>query len=242
MKKKLTALAAAAMIAFAAPAPASAYELPQPFLTGDVAVSAGTTYKPYRVSEDMAKTIREKGKEMGENWNVKVGDPLQAGLLLSKRTDIAVAGQVVNATIQNDGTSSFQAMNSLFEKGKLGGVSFEGQMTAHTVNLILKQSEKLINSAAKAGVEKYNEKNKTNIPTDIVTVKVLDIEEMAQENGVWKLGARVIADADGFVLPLYLRTALYKHGDDLRSLTLLCDDAGKDILKGAFESLLEKTR
>ena len=105
-------------------------------------------------------------------------------------------------------------------------------------NLYLMGAEPAINELIVDAIHEHNKTALVKLPEDFAHVRLQDIEPITRLNDhTYTAGARVISDADGFIVPLYIRGYFMKKENRYRAILAVTSDAERNYLKPSLEEL-----
>ena len=105
-------------------------------------------------------------------------------------------------------------------------------------NLYLMGAEPAINELIVDAIHEHNKTAPVKLPEDFAHVRLQDIEPITRLNDhTYTAGARVISDADGFIVPLYIRGYFMKKENQYRAILAVTSDAERNYLKPSLEKL-----
>ena len=158
----------------------------------------------------------------------------------------APAGQLLVAS--DEGSFDAFVMNFSFsetEENKKGMDPFfakdQNMVSAGALmmaNLYLMGAEPAINELIVDAIHEHNKTALVKLPEDFAHVRLQDIEPITRLNDhTYTAGARVISDADGFIVPLYIRGYFMKKENRYRAILAVTSDAERNYLKPSLEEL-----
>jgi len=151
-------------------------------------------------------------------------------------------------TVSDEGSFDAFVMNFSFpetEENKKGMDPFfakdQNMVSAGALmmaNLYLMGAEPAINELIVDAIREHNKTALVKLPEDFAHVRLQDIEPITRLNDhTYTAGARVISDADGFIVPLYIRGYFMKKENQYRAILAVTSDAERNYLKPSLEEL-----
>lgn len=243
--KKFTSLMAAALLSAslftlsapvtsyaASPAPtvSSATTLPQGqgFLNKTLSLTSGT-YVPYRLTaDDMLKTETLPDELKPHLTNLPIGQ-----LQLKQDTSYKTA------FIYDWSYPIPSEKESDFFRPLFAGNS--SKTTIQTFNQLLPQADTTGNQILRQFVTAYNQKQGTQMPADIFSFSLRNTTPISSfGNDGYTLASRIIAKADGWTIPFYIKAYVWKKDGEYRLLAALAADSEWDSLLPLMDELAEK--
>lgn len=122
---------------------------------------------------------------------------------------------------------------------------FTGKKSAdnalHEFNQLLTMAEPFGNAMIKQYVASYNQKNKSTMPENIFSFSLRNTTPAASfHKKGYTFGTRIITKADGWTLPFYMKSYVWKKGNTYYVLAALCADSEWDMLDNDMDALAEK--
>ncbi len=108
-------------------------------------------------------------------------------------------------------------------------------------NQMLTLAEPFGNALIKSYISSMNQKNKNPVPENIFSFSLRNTTPAASFNKKgYTFGTRIITKADGWTLPFYLKSYVWKKGNTYYILAALCADSEWDMLDSDMDALAEK--
>lgn len=211
--------------------PEGLYKGAAPFLTKKITLKNRAVYTPYTISGPIAQEMAEKGFPVSAAHD----GAMPFGQLVAVSDEGAYSAFVINISFAE--TEESQKRIKPFFGKEPDVVSLAGIAAA---NLYLIGAEPMINQFITEGIRAHNKTGADKLPEDFAHVRLKDIEPIARLNGnTYTVGARIISDADGFRMPLYMRSYFMKKGDRYRVLVTITSDAERNYMKSPMEELMK---
>ena len=201
------------------------YRQAAPFLTKEIILRNHAVYTLTPSVKKMA------GKEIP--FSTEKGGVFPAGQLLVASDEGSFDAFVVNFSF-SETEENKKGMDPFFAKDP-NMVSAGALMMA---NLYLMGAEPAINELIVDAIHEHNKTASVKLPEDFAHVRLQDIEPITRLNDhTYTAGARVISDADGFIVPLYIRGYFMKKENRYRVILAVTSDAERNYLKPSLEEL-----
>lgn len=204
------------------------YRQAAPFLTKEITLRNHAVYTPFVMTPSAKKMA---GKEIP--FSTEKGGVFPAGQLLVASDEGSFDAFVVNFSF-SETEENKKGMDPFFAKDQ-NMVSAGALMMA---NLYLMGAEPAINELIVDAIHEHNKTAPVKLPEDFAHVRLQDIELITRLNDyTYTAGARVISDADGFIVPLYIRGYFMKKENQYRAILAVTSDAERNYLKPSLEEL-----
>lgn len=204
------------------------YRQTAPFLTKEITLRNHAAYTPFVMTPSAKKMA---GKEIP--FGMEKGGVLPAGQLLIASDEGSFDAFVVNFSFPETEENK-KGMDPFFAKDQ-NMVSAGALMIA---NLYLTGAEPAINELIVDAIREHNKTAPVKLPEDFAHVRLQDMEPITRLNDhTYTAGVRVISDADGFILPLYIRGYFMKKENQYRVILAVTSDAERNYLKPSLEEL-----
>lgn len=247
--KKLTALILAALLSTAAvsatnltpsatvPAATTSSQKEAPsflskgsaFLTDPISLPE-STYVPYNPDASQLPEIEKLPETMQQ-----ILQKFPAGQLQKQQDGFYATAMVYNWSYPVPAKGESDPLRSLFSDKKSADTSLA------SFNQMLTLAEPIGNAMIKSYISSTNQKNKNPMPSDIFSFSLRNTSPAAvfHKTG-YTFSSRIIAKADGWTLPFYMKSYVWKKGNSYYVLAALCADSEWDILAGDMDGLAEK--
>ena len=247
--KKLTALILAALLSTAAvsatnltpsasvPAATTSSQKETPsfltkgsaFLTEPITLSE-STYVPYSPDASQLPEIEQMPEAMQQLLH-----KFPAGQLQKQQDGYYATAMVYHWSYPVPAKGESDPLRSLFSDKKSADASLA------SFNQMLALAEPFGNAMIKSYISSMNQKNKNPMPADIFSFSLRNTSPAAvfHKNG-YTFSSRVITKADGWTLPFYMKSYVWKKGNTYYALAALCADSEWDMLSGDMDALAEK--
>lgn len=180
------------------------YRQAAPFLTKEITLRNNAVYTPFVITPSVKKWRERDSVQYGK------GGVFPAGQLLVTSDEGSFDAFVVNFSFPETEENK-KGMDPFFVKDQ-NMVSAGALMIA---NLYLMGAEPAINELIVDAIREHNKTAPVKLPEDFAHVRLQDIEPITRLNDhTYTAGARVISDADGFIVPLYIRGYFMKKRID----------------------------
>ena len=204
------------------------YRQAAPFLTKEIILRNHAVYTPFVMTPSAKKMA---GKEIP--FSTEKGGVFPAGQLLVASDEGSFDAFVMNFSFPETEENK-KGMDPFFAKDQ-NMVSAGALMMA---NLYLMGAEPAINELIVDAIHEHNKTALVKLPEDFAHVRLQDIEPITRLNDhTYTAGARVISDADGFIVPLYIRGYFMKKENRYRAILAVTSDAERNYLKPSLEEL-----
>lgn len=204
------------------------YRQAAPFLTKEIILRNHAVYTPFVMTPSAKKMA---GKEIP--FSTEKGGVFPAGQLLVASDEGSFDAFVMNFSFPETEENK-KGMDPFFAKDQ-NMVSAGALMMA---NLYLMGAEPAINELIVDAIHEHNKMASVKLPEDFAHVRLQDIEPITRLNDhTYTAGARVISDADGFIVPLYIRGYFMKKENRYRAILAVTSDAERNYLKPSLEEL-----
>lgn len=204
------------------------YRQAAPFLTKEIILRNHAVYTPFAMTPSVKKMTE---KEIP--FSMEKGGVFPVGQLLVASDEGSFDAFVVNFSFPETEENK-KGMDPFFAKDQ-NMVSAGALMIA---NLYLMGAEPAINELIVDAIREHNKTAPVKLPEDFAHVRLQDIEPITRLNDhMYTAGARVISDADGFIVPLYIRGYFMKKENRYRVILAVTSDAERNYLKPSLEEL-----
>ena len=204
------------------------YRQAAPFLTKEIILRNHAVYTPFVMTPSVKKMAE---KEIP--FSTEKGGVFPAGQLLVASDEGSFDAFVMNFSFPETEENK-KGMDPFFAKDQ-NMVSAGALMMA---NLYLMGAEPAINELIVGAIREHNKTAPVKLPEDFAHVRLQDIEPITCLNDhTYTAGARVISDADGFIVPLYIRGYFMKKENQYRAILAVTSDAERNYLKPSLEEL-----
>lgn len=204
------------------------YRQAAPFLTKEITLRNHAVYTPFVITPSVKKMAE---KEIP--FSTEKGGVFPAGQLLVASDEGSFDAFVMNFSF-SETEENKKGMDPFFAKDQ-NMVSAGALMMA---NLYLMGAEPAINELIVDAIHEHNKTALVKLPEDFAHVRLQDIEPITRLNDhTYTAGARVISDADGFIVPLYIRGYFMKKENRYRAILAVTSDAERNYLKPSLEEL-----
>lgn len=204
------------------------YRQAAPFLTKEITLRNNAVYTPFVITPSVKKMAE---KEI--SFSTEKGGVFPAGQLLVASDEGSFDAFVMNFSF-SETEENKKGMDPFFAKDQ-NMVSAGALMMA---NLYLMGAEPAINELIVDAIREHNKTALVKLPEDFAHVRLQDIEPITRLNDhTYTAGARVISDADGFIVPLYIRGYFMKKENQYRAILAVTSDAERNYLKPSLEEL-----
>ena len=98
------------------------------------------------------------------------------------------------------------------------------------------------NQMIRTAVVKINEAKNLNIPPDLFSVSVRDLEPIRRMEGtdrvIYTAGGRIFGSLDGLIVPQYIRAYLFRNGEKYRCIVLLSGDDDRRVMASVADRIV----
>lgn len=198
------------------------YKNEGPFLTKDITLSNSAAYKPLNAQKEIGKGVKEKRS-------------VPSGILYSKKGDTAAGALIFNGVLKAPNPmpkGEEDLLGDLFQHNK------QGEDNIALFNEFVPAFSVMVNEEIRAGILQKNKKDHLAIPENIMHVDLKDFEKLSPwgRHG-YSSGGRFLVEADGWLVPLYVKTYIFQSGSSYRYIVSVTSDASRDIMKPALDLL-----
>ena len=199
-----------------------------PFLDSTISLQ-DSQYVPYQLNADTIAHIDQIPDTMKQMMS-----HLPLGQIQKQTQGHTVTAMVYDWTYPVPKDKYEDPFYSLFAGKK------ESADTLKSVNQILAMADPWGNVMLRGMLESSNKNNKNPLPSDIVSFSLRNTTPAQALGHGFTLGSRLIIKADGWTLPFYLKSYVWKKGNTYYVLAALCADSEWDMLDSDMDALAEK--
>lgn len=154
--------------------------------------------------------------------------------------DVTASAFIYNEALQSPKTAASDEEDVLAE---LFNGSKEGKENIDLYNEFVPAFSYMINEEVQESIARKNKKDKTAIPEDVFHFSLNDFKKLQPfgKDG-YSTSGRIVATVDGWVIPLYAKAYILKHGDTYRLLAGVTSDPSRDMISPALDSLAEQAK